>query len=493
MRSLEARLHLGLGISLTLVIAAAWWLGHAALHRSTEAYVLSRLQHDAEALLGTLSQGDPAAPSSSGARPSPDALGPIYRQPFSGHYYEVIGAEGSRRLSRSLWDQRLAAEPLPAGRVIDWETRGPLGQRLLVRSAGYRIGEATVTIAVAEDLNPLLAELQAFEHLFAVLAIGGLVLMLLVQRLIVRRALRRLQPIYRDIEALERGTAEAITEAVPLEILPLVRKFNALLAVYGQRLERSRNAAGNLAHALKTPLNLLLQQLERLDEPPDPAQHQRCIEPQRQRCIEQVQRVQALVERELKRSRIAGGVTPGSTFDASADLPVLIELFERMHADKGLTVRCDNALTRPLMVDREDMLELIGNLLDNACKWADSQVRCRLEPIAQTSAQTSAEGVRLLVDDDGPGCSEAELAAIGARGVRVDERVDGHGLGLSIVREILDLYHGRLMLGRSPSLGGFRASVELPLAPPADSAAIPAHAASAIASASAAKARSSAS
>lgn len=470
MRSLEARLHLGLGISLAVVIAAAWWLGHAALHRSTEAYVLSRLQHDAEALLGILAPSEPVPDAQVETRSEPrtqsrsefrsgeglqlgsDGLGPIYQQPFSGHYYEAIGPDGARSLSRSLWDQRLAAEPLPAGRVTEWETRGPLAQRLLVRSAGYRIGDATVTIAVAEDLNPLLVELQVFERLFAVLAIGGLVLMLLVQRLIVQRALRRLQPIYHDIDALERGTTGSITEAVPLEILPLVRKFNALLAVYGQRLERSRNAAGNLAHALKTPLNLLLQQLERLDDAPGPAQ--------RQRCIEQVQRVQTLVERELKRARIAGGVRPGSTFNASADLPVLIELLERMHADKGLTICCTNRVVAPLMVDREDMLELVGNLLDNACKWANSQVRCRLEP--------GAEGPLLTVDDDGPGCSEDELAAIGQRGVRIDERVDGHGLGLSIVREILDLYNGRLTLGRSPSLGGFRASVELPVAPNAD-------------------------
>lgn len=464
LRSLETRLHLGLGISLALVISTAWWLGHAALHRSTEAYVLSRLQHDAEALLGILSQSTPAFSSSSQpepepqlqiqSQPRPDELAPIYQQPFSGHYYEVIGADGSRSLSRSLWDQRLAAEPLPAGRVVDWETRGPLGQRLLVRSAGYRIGATTVTIAVAEDLNPLLVELQVFERLFAALAIGGLLLMLLVQRLIVRRALRQLQPIYRDIDALERGTADSITEAVPREILPLVRKFNALLAIYGQRLERSRNAAGNLAHALKTPLNLLLQQLERFDGPPHPEQRQRCIEPQRQHCIEQVQRVQALVGRELKRARIAGGLRPGSMFDSIADLPLLIELLERMYEDKGLTIRCENALTMPLMVDREDMLELVGNLLDNACKWANGQVQCRLEP--------RGDGLYLSVDDDGPGCNEAELAAIGARGVRVDERVDGHGLGLSIVQEILDLYQGKLRLGRSPSLGGFRASVELP-------------------------------
>jgi signal transduction histidine kinase len=444
LRSLEARLHLGLGISLAMVISAAWWLGHAALHRSTEAYVLSRLQHDAEALLGTLSQNNAA----SALQLQADGLGPIYRQPFSGHYYEILGSDGSRSLSRSLWDQRLAVEPLPAGEIVEEETRGPLGQRLLVRIAGYRLGDVTYTVAVAEDLKPLLVELQVFERLFAVLAISGLLLMLLVQRIIVRRALRRLQPIYRDIDRLEHGTAEHIGEAVPSEILPLVRKFNALLAVYGQRLERSRNAAGNLAHALKGPLNLLLQQLDRLDDAQQGAQ--------RERCREQVQRVQALVERELKRARIAGGVRPGSTFDSAVDLPVLVELLERMYADRGLSIRCDNLLSVPLMIDREDMLELIGNLLDNACKWAKSMVHCRLEP--------SADGLWLCVDDDGPGCTEAELAAIGARGVRVDERVDGHGLGLSIVREILDLYGGYLEIGRSPSLGGFRAGAELPVA-----------------------------
>ena len=462
MRSLETRLHLGLGLSLFFVIGTAWWLGHAALHRSTEAYVLSRLEHDAEALLRALAKGGlerTPQPGHQAHHPlRPDGLGLIYQRPFSGHYYAILTAEGHQQLSRSLrgqllggqliGDQLLGIEPLPVGQVTDWEVRGPRGQRLLVRGAGYRIGDASVTIAVAEDLIPLLDELQVFERLFAVLAIGGLVLMLLVQRLIVRRALRQLRPIYRDIEALEHGTADSLTEAVPREVLPLVRKFNALLAVYGQRLERSRNAAGNLAHALKTPLNLILQQLERLEHPFD--------DEQRQRCREQVQRVQALVERELKRARIAGGLRPGSMFETAADLPVLIELLERMHADKGLSIRCDNRLSTPLMVDREDMLELIGNLLDNACKWANSQVHCQLEP--------SGNGLRLWVEDDGPGCTEAELAAIGARGMRVDERVDGHGLGLSIVREILDLYKGRLELGRSPSLGGFRACVELPVA-----------------------------
>lgn len=442
MTSLAARLNLALGLSLAALIAAAWWLGHAALHRSAEAYVISHLEHASEALVSALS-ANPAAPA-----PELQAvLAPVYRQPFSGHYFEVLGLDGARYSSRSLWDQRLPLSVLPVGQTTEQHLSGPLGQRLLVRSSGYRIGSHRFTIAVAEDLDPLLGALHPFERLFAVLAVIGFLLMLLLQHLTVRWTFRQLDPVYRDIEALERGTAEAITEAVPVEILPLVRKFNALLDVYGQRLARSRNAAGNLAHALKAPLNLLVQHIERPDPPSSLAQQQRCLE--------QVDRVKALVERELKRSRIAGGLRPGLMFDTSADLPPLIQVLERMYSDKGLSVACQDRLSASLMIDREDMLELIGNLLDNACKWANSRVLCRLD--------SGASGLCFEVEDDGPGCSDSELAAIGARGVRVDERVEGHGLGLSIVREILALYQGRLRLDRSPSLGGLRASIELPI------------------------------
>jgi len=126
-----------------------------------------------------------------------------------------------------------------------------------------------------------------------------------------------------------------------------------------------------------------------------------------------------------------------------------------MYPDKALDIGLDITTTGPLPADREDMLELLGNLLDNACKWADSKVQCSVAQLDGTSV--------LTVDDDGPGCSDSELEAISDRGVRLDESVSGHGLGLSIIKDIVSLYGGEVCYGRSDALGGFRASVILPV------------------------------
>jgi signal transduction histidine kinase len=440
-RSLEARLQIGLGVSLFVLIAAAWWLGHDALHRSTEAYVLSRLKHDGEALLGRLRQA-PAGPLAPDFR---DGM-PIYDQPLSGHYFQILG-DGEAVRSRSLWDTDLDVPPIAPGEVLHWHGAGPAGQHLLTRAAGYRIDGQAITVAVAEDMTPLLSVLRGFERLFAALAVGGLILMLLVQRLILRRTFRLLLPAYRDIEALEHGATQRITEQVPSEILPLVRKLNRLLAVYDKRLERSRNAAGNLAHALKAPLNLLMQQLDRTDAALD--------NEQRQVCRQQVQRVSRLLERELKRARIAGGGSPGSLFDPAEELPVLSGLLGRLYADKGLSIDCDIEVRSPLVADREDMLELFGTLLENACKWAEARVGCRLTP--------TADGVEVIIADDGPGCGDQDLRLLGTRGLRLDEGVEGYGLGLSIAREIVGLYGGAIAFGRSRALGGFEVRLSLPI------------------------------
>jgi signal transduction histidine kinase len=444
MRSLESRLHIGLSFSLALLIAAAWWLGHDALHRSTDAYVLSRLTHDAEALLGQLRQRNGGDGGLAGLDIATTA---IYRQPLSGHYYEILSDAGETLRSRSLWDQDLNARRLRPGTSAHWKTHLLNGEPLLVYSAGYRLEETNLTIAVAEDLTPLLAVLRGFERLFALLALVGFGLMLLVQRLIVKRTLRRLHPVYRDINNLERGTASRLTEDVPSEIQPLVKKLNGLLSIYEKRLQRSRNAAGNLAHAIKAPLNLLLQQLEHKRQPIDADG--------RRLCREQIQRVRALAERELKRARIAGGAHAGSSFDPATELPVLKDVLLRMYSAKALTIDCRIDPPGPLAADREDMLELFGTLLDNACKWAVKRVDCRL--------RWCPGGIVLSVEDDGAGCSAEEIEAIGIRGVRLDERVSGHGLGLSIALEIADLYGGDLRFGRSERLGGFSARLALPL------------------------------
>lgn len=442
MKSLESRLHLGLTLSLVLLIGAAWWLGHAALHHTANAFVISRLEHDAEGLVGTLGLAPTGAPRLDAA-----GLTPVYEQPYSGHYFAVASTAGARLRSRSLWDEDLAVPTLAPGATRTWKMAGPIDQDLVVWAGGYRIGGQDLVVAVAEDIRPLSAELVGFERLFALMALSGLALSLLIQRLIVRRAFASLRPVYRDIERLEHGQTGALTELVPTEILPLVRKLNRLLVLFAQRLERSRTAAGNLSHAIKGPLSLVRQQLEDAALP--------MADSTRASLLEQVEQLRRIAERQLKRARLAGAGGAGARFEPAAELPTLERLLERMHAGEGLEIRLGHAIPESLGLDREDMLELLGNLLDNACTWARARVACHLS--------IESETLVLRVEDDGPGCAEDALAAITERGVRLDEQVSGHGLGLAIVKEILEGYGGGIAFGISPGLGGLRAEARVPL------------------------------
>jgi signal transduction histidine kinase len=212
----------------------------------------------------------------------------------------------------------------------------------------------------------------------------------------------------------------------------------------GNRVERSRNALGNLSHALKGPLNLIVQQLDSdaLDDQPD----------FRRRMGEQADRIHQLMERELRRARLTGAATPGRRFDAAQDIPNLFDVVRQMHSDKRLDLQCDIPEESVLPFDREDMLELMGTLLDNAAKWARSTVHCSI---------LSEQTLSLSVEDDGPGCSQQELDLLSQRGVRLDESKAGHGLGLAIACDIVRLYEGEIRFERS-NLGGLAVRVAFP-------------------------------
>jgi signal transduction histidine kinase len=274
----------------------------------------------------------------------------------------------------------------------------------------------------------------------------GLAFLLLVQRLVVRQGFRRLKPVYDDIKLLERGELVALTEEVPSELAPLVKKFNQLLKLLDQRLDRSRNAVGNLAHSLKTPLALLTQYMERKELD--------VLGSIRLECEEQINHIRSLMDRELKRARLAGAGGAGQHFEPSKEIPILLTLLERMHADKKIDVDIRFGEGAAIEADREDMLELLGNLLDNAFKWGRKRIRL--------SCYEHEHDVELVIEDDGPGCSEDELEQLTQRGVRLDEHTEGHGLGLSIVKDIVKLYDASLTFDQSGDLGGLRASVVFP-------------------------------
>jgi signal transduction histidine kinase len=437
MNSLQRRLQWGLALSLILLMAAMWVVGNRSVRALTEEFIASRLEHDAESVLAALVLGT----DSEAFRPG--RLAEVYRRPLSGHYYLILFPDGRQLVSRSLWDHALSLPQLSPGESLRMRLEGPAGQELLVLVQGLRKQGRELTLAVAEDLTPMREQRDQFKRNFALLAIGGLALLLLVQGWVVRRSFRRLEPLREDIRRLGQGKTEQLTEDVPTEILPLVQEFNQLLRLLNQRLERSRNALGNLAHALKGPLSILIQYLDRQAEDRDELVQARA----------QAERIRQLMERELKRARMAGKGVPRRRFDPAEDLPDLIMVLRQLHSERKLDLRWQVADEIRPFGEREDLLELLGNLLDNACKWAKSKVVCRI---------AGSEAVTIVLEDDGVGISDQDLARLTERGGRLDETVEGHGLGLAIAKDIVKLYGGTMSFSRSPELGGLQVEIRLP-------------------------------
>lgn len=435
MKSIQRSLSVGLIAVLLLVglllVQTSLWLFEAGLRRN----LAGDLRAETEGLLIALVQG------AEGFKLDTGRLNPRYQRPFSGHYFRIDLPNRSWR-SRSLWD----AEPAwpNADGLADELVDGPQEQRLLSYRASYRRDGQTIVISVARDYTPVLKN-------FTQVRLGGLVLvglallaLLLVQRYVVRRAMRPLEQARQQIAQLQQGRRQRLDIAAPVELQPLVEQINHLLQHTDDTLKRSRHALGNLGHALKTPLAVLGS----LVRNPELSAH-----PQLQgNLAEQLEQIQLRVSRELGRARLAGEVLPGSYFDCAAELPALFETLRMIHR-RELDLSWHAGEDCHLPWDREDMLELLGNLLDNACKFARSQVRL---DIAQTP-----DGYLMQIDDDGPGIPEARRDAVLERGVRLDERAEGHGLGLGIVRDILAAWNGELML-TSSDLGGLRAQVRLP-------------------------------
>ncbi|MBS7560567.1 MULTISPECIES: sensor histidine kinase [Pseudomonas] len=435
MRSIQRRLSLGL-ITVMLVVGlvlaqTSLWLFEVGLQR----YLEAGLQEDSESLLLALVRGP------QGLQLDERRLSPAYQRPFSGHYFRIDFADVHWR-SRSLWDQELP-QLQRAGLQSDLQL-GPEGQQLLVLRSDYKRLGQSISISVAQDYTPVRESFQRMRQVGLGLGLAGLLLILLLQRITVRRALRPLETAREQIAQLQQGQRSQLDAQVPVELEPLVAQINHLLAHTEDSLNRSRNALGNLGHALKTPLAVLLS----LASGPKLEGHPEV----RRVLLEQLQQVQQRLNRELNRARLAGDALPGVLFECDAELPGLLATLNMIHGEHlDLSYQAPPGLRLPW--DREDLLELLGNLLDNACKWADAQVRLSVEERPQ--------GFCLRVEDDGPGIPEARRNEVFSRGARLDEQTDGHGLGLGIVRDIVDACGGTLSLGDS-EWGGLRVEVELP-------------------------------
>lgn len=435
MRSIQRSLSLGLAAVLVIVglvlLQTSLWLFESGLQRSLE----TDLREETEGLLLAVVRG------SDGMKLDTQRLNPRYQRAFSGHYFR-IELPGRTWRSRSLWD---ASPDWPDAPGLAPELlAGPQGQRLLAYTAHYRREGLPIVISVAQDYSPILDS-------FARVRLGGLGLVgvallvfVLLQRYAVSLALRPLERARQQIAQLQQGQRQQLEGDVPLELQPLVEQINHLLQHTDETLKRSRNALGNLGHALKTPLAVLTSLLQREELAAHPEL--------RAALAEQLGQIQQRVSRELGRARLAGEVLPGGHFDCDAELPALFDTLAAIHRP-GLDLRWQAPPGCRLPWDREDMLELLGNLLDNACKWAAGQVRL--------SIARDERGYVLDVDDDGPGIPADRRERALARGGRLDENAQGHGLGLSIVGDIVAAWQGDWELAQGP-LGGLRVRVVLP-------------------------------
>ncbi|WP_095157141.1 sensor histidine kinase [Pseudomonas sp. Irchel 3E13] len=435
MRSIQSRLSLGLAgvlIVVGLVLAqVSLWLFEVGLQR----YLEAGLRKESENLLVALVHGH------DGVELDQQRISAAYNRQFSGYYFR-IDFDGKTWRSRSLWDMEMPKPETPG--LHDGFELGPRGQQLLVLRADYRRQGQAMSISVAQDYTPMRDSFRRLQQIGLGLGLLALVLVLVLQRVIVKRSLNPLERAREQIAQLQQGKRSQLDTEVPSELEPLVAQVNHLLAHTEDSLRRSRNALGNLGHALKTPLAVLLSLAasERLREVPGLCAQMR----------EQLEQIQQRLSRELNRARLAGDALPGAHFDCDAELPGLLSTLGMIHGD-GLSIRQDVPAGLSLPWDREDLLELLGNLLDNACKWADSEV-C-------LSISQTPDHYRLCIDDDGPGIPEDARQGVLERGARLDEQIDGHGLGLGIVRDIVEAWHGRMDLEGS-ALGGLRVRIELP-------------------------------
>ncbi|MBB2917322.1 sensor histidine kinase [Cupriavidus alkaliphilus] len=446
-RSLALRLLAVAAIWLAAALGVSGWLLSALFERHVNQTYVRQLEHQLASLAAAL---DWNAEGRLVLHRSP--ADPRYELPYSGAYWQAR-APGALLRSRSLWDTEMPAKALrrlpaaaDASDGIAEVRSGPNQQSLLVVSRQLVLASADtpVEISVALDRTELRAARRSFNQTLAwsLTALGlGLMLAVAAQ---VRFGLAPLARLRRALGTMQARREASLGGAWPAEVEPLVTEINALLARNAQALERSRRQAADLAHAVKTPLAVLANEAAAL---PGTAA---------QAVSGQVEAMRRQVDRHLARARAAGAAAArGERIDAAPAVRELTRALARLHRERALelTVRGGGHFAG----DRQDLVEMLGNLLDNACQWARMRVRVTL--------REDAGVLEILVEDDGAGMPPEAQALATARFGRLDEAATGSGLGLAIVTEIAALYDGSLALASS-QLGGLAARLRLPAGQP---------------------------
>ncbi|HKR89734.1 MAG TPA: sensor histidine kinase [Phenylobacterium sp.] len=378
---------------------------------------------------------------------------------YSGRYWEIAYLTPDGRVvpstrSYSLFDAALKTPPdliarfkAQPGKAVAYDTRGPLNEPLRARAQqNWLPGRSTpVVFLAAEDRTSVDRDVRGFVAATAaafLLLGGGLVAAIVIQ---VRVGLRPLFDLRREVASVRRGKAERLAQEYPVELVPLAEELNALVAHNQDVVERQRMHVGNLAHALKTPISVMLTEAEQRPGPLADV------------VARQARTMRDQVDHHLRRARAAARAQgQGERTSVAEILDELARTLERIFRDKGIEIDWDAADDLFFLGERQDLLEIAGNAMENACKWGRARVRVRAEAVGE-------ERMLLTVEDDGPGLPAEAREGVLKRGARLDESAPGSGLGLSILLELARAYGGTLKLDAA-ALGGLRVEVLLPAA-----------------------------
>lgn len=450
-------------LAFRLVAAASLWTVAAlvaagliltSLYQQTvETAFDERLSVYMRTLVGSL-----AAQENPGELQPPDNLGePRFELTYSGWYWQVSEPDGGPVIlaSPSLFTDTLdfaeATDQREINGMAAGDLSGPDDQALHVLeltvdlAADYRY-----EVLVAGDAGELANQVANFRvSVFLTLAVFGIGLVL-ATTMQIRWGLRPLDRVRSGLAALRSGQETRFEGGYPAEIAPLVAELNALIEANQQVIERARTQVGNLAHALKTPLSVITNEARSEKGP------------LADKVIEQAAIMQRQMDHYLDRARIAArSKVIGVVTEVEPVLQSLVRAMRRIHEGRDIAIAVAVPENARFKGEKQDLEELVGNLVDNACKWARSAVAISVD--YRPPEGDAAGHLTLTIDDDGPGLTEAQRKEATRRGKRLDESKPGSGLGLSIVTDLVQLYEGNFSLGESPD-GGLRAIVELPAA-----------------------------
>ncbi|WP_235865839.1 ATP-binding protein [Pseudovibrio exalbescens] len=406
-----------------------------------------RLDVHMTTLIGAIARDMPGKPE------RPSNLGEArFDLPLSGWYWTVRNADDPRDVvfdSLSLFGDRLDLIDTSREMPKRFYTTGPAGMELRVMwdTIGFSDG-TTYLIAVAGSTSEVDERTTSFAWL-AALTLGilgaGLIAAIILQ---VRYGLLPVTHLQKSLAAVRRGDAEVIDEDLPRELKPLAEELNALVKSNQEIVERSRTHVGNLAHGLKTPLSVILNEARAED-----TRFARKVE-------EQAGLMQGQISHYLERARMAAQRRViGVSCEVAPVLTRLTRVMEKIYREKNITITTDLPATLRFRGEQPDLEEVAGNLIDNACKWCDRNVAVRCEFVEMEGS--SRDTIHLIVEDDGPGLTKTERQSALSRGRRLDESVPGSGLGLSIIVDLVGVYGGSFALEES-ELGGLKALVVLP-------------------------------